>query len=63
MVVRRATSTGAYGLRLDPRENRCFQPGFLRGLSGIGYELLRLARPPELPSVLAFQRMPRGGAG
>jgi lantibiotic modifying enzyme len=54
MVVRRATTRGAYGLRLDESENRCFLPGFFQGISGIGYQLLRLAEPSLLPSVLAF---------
>jgi lantibiotic modifying enzyme len=31
-----------------------YAPGFFQGLSGIGYQLLRLTRP-ELPSVLLFQ--------
>lgn len=29
-------------------------PGFFQGISGIGYELLRLAQPDELPSVLLW---------
>jgi type 2 lantibiotic biosynthesis protein LanM len=32
-----------------------FEPGFFQGLSGIGYQLLRLAAPSRLPSVLAFE--------
>lgn len=31
-----------------------YSPGFFQGLAGIGYQLLRLARP-ELPSVLLFE--------
>lgn len=30
-------------------------PGFFRGLSGIGYQLLRLAAPAKLPSVLLWE--------
>ena len=30
-------------------------PGFYQGLAGIGYELLRLAHPMELPSVLLWR--------
>jgi type 2 lantibiotic biosynthesis protein LanM len=30
-------------------------PGFFQGLSGIGYQLLRLARPRELPIVLLWE--------
>ncbi|MDE3197885.1 MAG: type 2 lantipeptide synthetase LanM family protein [Acidobacteriota bacterium] len=30
-------------------------PGFFRGLSGIGYEFLRMAYPDELPSVLLWR--------
>ena len=32
-----------------------FEPGFFQGLSGIGYQLLRLAAPSRLPSVLSFE--------
>jgi type 2 lantibiotic biosynthesis protein LanM len=32
-----------------------FEPGFFQGLSGIGYQLLRLAAPARLPSMLAFE--------
>ena len=31
-----------------------YAPGFFQGLSGIGYQLLRLAQP-ELPCVLVFE--------
>ncbi len=36
-------------------------PGLMTGLAGMGYELLRLAEPTRLPSVLALA--PPGGAG
>jgi lantibiotic modifying enzyme len=29
-------------------------PGFMTGLAGIGYELLRLASPEQVPSVLSL---------
>lgn len=32
-----------------------YSPGFFRGASGIGYELLRLAYPEQLPSVLLWE--------
>lgn len=38
-----------YGLSLT------FHPGFFQGASGIGYELLRLAYPDQLPSVLLWE--------
>jgi type 2 lantibiotic biosynthesis protein LanM len=59
MVLRRAIAQGSYRLRLEDAENRTFQPGFFRGSSGIGYQLLRLARPDDLPSILAFEPGPR----
>jgi lantibiotic modifying enzyme len=31
-----------------------FAPGFFRGMAGIGYQLLRLADPNSLPSVLLW---------
>jgi lantibiotic modifying enzyme len=30
-------------------------PGFFQGKAGIGYELLRMARPDLLPSVLLWE--------
>lgn len=32
-----------------------FDAGFFRGLSGVGYQLLRLAAPSAIPSVLGFE--------
>jgi type 2 lantibiotic biosynthesis protein LanM len=50
-VVARAKQKGgfAYGSILD------FHPGFFQGAAGIGYELLRLAYPDQLPSVLLWE--------
>jgi lantibiotic modifying enzyme len=31
-----------------------FDPSFFQGLSGVGYQLLRVAYPARLPSVLSF---------
>jgi len=53
-VVRRAAERGSFSLRLSEEENQSFQPGFFRGVSGIGYQLLRLAEP-ALPSILSFE--------
>lgn len=55
LAVRRAEANGGrFSLGTDPADDRCFQPGFFRGLSGIGYGLLRLAEPEKVPSVLLF---------
>lgn len=50
-VVTRAEQKGHYGYGsiLD------FHPSFFQGASGIGYELLRLAYPDQLPSVLLWE--------
>jgi type 2 lantibiotic biosynthesis protein LanM len=50
-VVARAQQRGhfGYGSILD------FHPGFFQGAAGIGYELLRLAYPDQLPSVLLWE--------
>lgn len=53
VVGRAAQAGGVYRLRADETENRFFEAGFFRGVSGIGYGLLRLARP-ELPCALLF---------
>jgi len=58
-VVARARESG--GFRLQPSApGRHAQPGFFRGTAGVGYGLLRLARPQELPPVLSFH-VPAGG--
>lgn len=54
-VVLRAKRAGAYTLQAQPEQNASFQPGFFRGIAGVGYELLRVARPDLLPSILAFE--------
>jgi type 2 lantibiotic biosynthesis protein LanM len=50
-VLIRAKQRGSfgYGSILD------FHPGFFQGAAGIGYELLRLAYPDQLPSVLLWE--------
>jgi lantibiotic modifying enzyme len=57
MAIRVGASMGAMRLGHGAASAR---PGFFRGLAGIGYELLRVARPEVHPSVLAFQQ-PSGG--
>jgi type 2 lantibiotic biosynthesis protein LanM len=53
-VVSRAERTGAFILHpMLPRE--VYNPGFFQGTAGIGYELLRMARPDLLPSVLLWE--------
>jgi lantibiotic modifying enzyme len=54
-VVGRAAAEGRYRLTSRGYEFRAFDAGFFRGLSGIGYQLLRLAAPSRLPSILAFE--------
>jgi type 2 lantibiotic biosynthesis protein LanM len=53
-VVDRARRVGHFRLSAPGTEYRVFDPGFFRGLSGIGYGLARLADPDRLPSILAF---------
>jgi type 2 lantibiotic biosynthesis protein LanM len=53
-----ALDEGARALRTEGFEHRVFQPGFFRGLAGIGYQLLRTAAPERIPSVLGFQARP-----
>jgi lantibiotic modifying enzyme len=54
-VTERARERGHFTLCAPGFEYRVFDPGFFRGLSGIGYQLLRLAAPSELPSILSFE--------
>jgi lantibiotic modifying enzyme len=53
-VVARAKRTGAYQL-FPNLPNSVFNPGFFPGTAGIGYQLLRLARPEQFPSVLLWE--------
>jgi lantibiotic modifying enzyme len=50
-VIARAEQRGgfAYGSVMG------FNPGFFQGASGIGYQLLRLACPEHIPSVLLWE--------
>lgn len=53
-VVAKAKRTGAYQL-FPNLPNSVFNPGFFSGTAGIGYQLLRLAQPEQLPSVLLWE--------
>lgn len=53
-AVDRAKQTGGFHLFHGVRQG-VYHPGFFRGVAGIGYELLRLADPDLLPSVLLWQ--------
>jgi lantibiotic modifying enzyme len=53
-VVARAKRTGAYQLFAN-LPSSVFNPGFFQGTAGIGYQLLRLAYPEKLPSVLLWE--------
>lgn len=54
LVVRRARQSGGYSLSGLPGRD-FFDPSLFQGLSGIGYQLLRIARPQALPSVLTWE--------
>jgi lantibiotic modifying enzyme len=51
-VVRRARSSGAYRLPGALPGDLC--PAFFTGISGIGYQLLRLVDPQRVPSVMLW---------
>ncbi len=53
-VLARAKQAGGYQLFAN-LPNHVFNPGFFGGTAGIGYELLRLAHPESLPSVLLWE--------
>jgi type 2 lantibiotic biosynthesis protein LanM len=61
-LMARARARGHFRPSSSSFEYRVFDPGFFRGLSGIGYQLLRLAAPSELPSVLSFEGFGHAGA-
>ncbi len=54
-VTDRARQAGHFRLSVPGPEYRVFEPGFFRGLSGIGYALLRLGTETSLPSILACE--------
>lgn len=54
MTVRRAAQTGNYEL-FGNLPKSVFSPCFFQGSAGIGYQLLRLAFPEALPSVLLWE--------
>jgi type 2 lantibiotic biosynthesis protein LanM len=62
VVIARARASGHFRLTANGFEYRIFDPGFFRGLSGIGYSLLHLASPSHLPSVAACEAPPAGPA-
>jgi class II lanthipeptide synthase len=53
-ILERAERTGSFGLSTVLPDG-LFAPGLFQGLSGIGYALLQLAHPDELPSVLLLE--------
>ncbi|MCC5632951.1 type 2 lantipeptide synthetase LanM family protein [Nostoc sphaeroides CHAB 2801] len=53
-VVARAKQVGAFYLFAELPPD-VYNPGFFQGTAGIGYELLRLAYPELLPSVLLWE--------
>ncbi|KYC40664.1 Lanthionine synthetase C family protein [Scytonema hofmannii PCC 7110] len=53
-VVARAKQVGTFYLFPELRGD-IYNPGFFQGTAGIGYELLRLAYPESLPSVLLWE--------
>jgi lantibiotic modifying enzyme len=52
-IALEARANGHY--RLHAEGNSIFHPSFFRGVSGIGYQFLRLLEPERVPSVLAWE--------
>ena len=52
-IVQRAHQSGGYQLFPDIKGS-LGNPGFFQGMSGVGYELLRMAHPEKFPSVLLW---------
>ncbi len=53
-VVERSKENGGYTFFFD-FPNSLFNPSFFQGTAGVGYQLLRLASPELLPSVLIWE--------
>lgn len=58
-MIERASRNHAYTLTMESSEKDLVRPGFFRGLSGIGYTLLRAADPRALPCITRFERIRR----
>ncbi|HJQ99310.1 MAG TPA: lanthionine synthetase LanC family protein, partial [Candidatus Polarisedimenticolaceae bacterium] len=58
-VVARARERGRFALPSSPFRLVLSDPGFFKGLSGIGYQCLRMTSPQDFPSVLGFEIPPR----
>src|SRR5262249_9387112 len=54
-VIARARRQRHFRLSTPGFEYRVHDTGLFRGLSGVGYGLLRVAAPDRVPSVLAFE--------
>ena len=53
-IIEKSRNEGQYSL-FHNTSGDLFNPGFFQGLSGIGYEFIRLAYPDIIPSVLIFE--------
>ncbi len=53
-LVKQKQQKGAYAL-FPNLPNTVFHPSFFQGTAGIGYQLLRLIAPEQIPSVLLWQ--------
>jgi len=55
-VVGRARKSGSYSLRSNAQSGKIlFNPPLFHGVAGVGYQLLRLARPPDIPCLLLWR--------
>lgn len=52
LVVRRAGQNGRYAVGI---RNGIYIPSFHQGMAGVGYQLLRLAKPEQVPSALCWE--------
>ena len=55
VILKRREPLGLFRTDLRRSDVYMCRPGFYKGLSGIGYQLLRLAAPQLLPSIVAWR--------
>lgn len=60
VVLERALTKGRFTVPSDDTTGAHPSAGFFRGLSGVGYEILRQIEPLELPCALLFRSLARG---
>jgi lantibiotic modifying enzyme len=55
VLIRRAKRRGGFQVLPQLPPQQAYNPGLFQGYAGIGYELLRVAFPDKVPSILLWE--------